>query len=139
MSSQTGRVVATFQCSNSSDTEEDNDSVESVGFSSINTLFATGTVDGSVDIWDIPTAIKRHSCKQSEGISKLLWDRNNSHLLYTAGLDGVLSIYDTRSGQLMNALKGHSDHILDLCISKDSDIALTSSEDNTCRIFSLLQ
>lgn len=140
INSQTGKVVATFQCSNNLNNEdnEDNDSVESVGFCSVNSLFATGTVEGSVDIWDISTQIKRNSCRQSTGISKLLWDNNSPHILYTAGLDGILRLFDSRSGELMVEKKGHFNHILDLCISSDSSIALTASEDKSCRLFSLL-
>ncbi|CAG2102511.1 unnamed protein product [Medioppia subpectinata] len=140
VNSQTGKVVATFQCSNgSADTEDEgNDSVESVGLNSTLSVLATGTVEGSVDIWDMSTQIKRHSCKHESGISKLLWDHNSPHVLYTAGLDGVLNVYDTRSGEQIGAKRGHSNHILDLTISKDSTIALTASEDNTCKIFSLL-
>ena len=128
--------MATFQCCNT-DGEEETDSVESVGFSSLNSMFATATVDGSVDIWDVSTQIRRQSCKHDGGISKILWDNNSPHLLYTAGLDGHLAVYDARIGQLNNSKRGHSDHILDLCVSRDSTIALTASEDKSCRIFSL--
>lgn len=129
-------MVATFQCSNS-DGEEEIDSVESVGFSSLNSMFATATVDGAIDVWDVSTQIKRQSCKHSGGVSKILWDHNSPHILFTAGLDGVLALFDARSGQLMNAKRGHFDHILDLSVSRDSTLALTASEDKSCRIFSL--
>jgi len=139
INSQSGKVIATFECGKSSEAnqEENNDSVESVSFSSVQSLFATGTVDGSIEIWDISTQMRRHVCHQNSGISKLLWDKNNPYLLYTAGLDGVLRIYDGRSGQLLNVKNGHNDHILDFTVSSDSSFVLTASEDSSCRIFSL--
>ncbi len=139
INSQNGKVVATFQCGTNTNTEEEDnsDSVESVGFSSAQSLFASGTVNGSIEIWDISTQMRRHLCQQNSGISKLLWDKNNPHLLYTAGLDGVLRIYDGRSGQLQTVKNGHNDHILDFSLSSDSSFVLTASEDSTCKLFSL--
>jgi ribosome assembly protein SQT1 len=138
INSQNGKVIATFQCGTNTSTEEDNtDSVESVGFSGAQSLFASGTVNGSIEIWDISTQTRRHLCQQNSGISKLLWDQNNPYILYTAGLDGVLRIYDGRSGQLQTVKNGHSDHILDFSLSSDSSFVLTASEDSTCRLFSL--
>ncbi|XP_054166410.1 angio-associated migratory cell protein-like [Oppia nitens] len=145
INSQTGKVVATFQCGAdvapvadaAEDTEELVDSVECVRLNSSLSVLATGTVEGSIDIWDISTQIKRHSCKHSSGVSKLSWDTNSPHILYTAGLDGIINIYDGRSGQLVGNKKGHLDQILDMKISKDSTIAVTASEDNCCKIFSL--
>lgn len=139
INSQTGKVVATFECGSgfSESTDDDNDSVESVSFCSNLSLFATGTVNGTIEIWDSSNQLRRHLCHQESGVSKLLWDINNPFILYTAGLDGVLRIYDGRSGEIQSVRNGHRDHILDCSLANHSNFILTSSEDSTCRIFSL--
>jgi WD40 repeat protein len=58
----------------------------------------------------------RHVLKQTSGITKLLWVKNSPHLC-TAGLDGIVRLYDARSGSLRNELFGHSDCILDVSLS----------------------
>jgi WD40 repeat protein len=58
----------------------------------------------------------RHVLKQNSGITKLLWIKDSPHL-YTAGLDGIVRLYDARCGSLQNELFGHSHCILDISLS----------------------
>jgi WD40 repeat protein len=58
----------------------------------------------------------RHVVKQNSGITKLLWVKDSPHL-YTAGLDGIVRLYDARCGSLQNELFGHSHCILDISLS----------------------
>ncbi|RWS22566.1 angio-associated migratory cell protein-like protein [Leptotrombidium deliense] len=130
------KTIASFDCSSANDSDE-SDSVESVCFCDSLPLLATGTTAGSVDIWDISTHKKRNACAVDVGVSKLVYDRNNCHLLYASGLDGVMRIYDSRSGKLEIEKNGHSQEILDFCVAGDSSCLLTASEDHTCRLFAL--
>lgn len=132
---QSNKVLSTFKCGESVSQQDENDSVESVDFCSSLPLFATGTVNGAIEIWDITNHTRRHLVEQTNGVSKLSWSPNSNHLLFAAGLDGILRIYDGRSGQLYDTKCGHSDQILDFCVSQER--ILTASEDNTCRVFSL--
>ncbi|RUS32323.1 WD40-repeat-containing domain protein [Jimgerdemannia flammicorona] len=53
----TGTIVASF--------ENHADSVETVGFSSVLPLAATGAVDGKLNIWDVTTMRLRQTCQHS--------------------------------------------------------------------------
>lgn len=138
-------MITTFQCgsdikgggSDDKDEEEEEDSVESVAFSHCLPLFATGTVNGAIEVWDIASQIRRNVINQDSGISKLLWGHDNSNLLFTAGLDGLVRIWDGRSGELNQVKSGHSDQVLDFALAANNSCLLTSSEDMTCRVFSL--
>lgn len=126
----TGKVITTFHCGEI----EAEDSVESVAFCISQPVAATGTVQGSLAVWDIPTQIQREQFQQDSGISKLLWGASSS-LLYTAGLDGVVRLYDGRSGSIERSWYGHKDEILDMVVSKVDNYILTTSQDTTCRLF----
>jgi WD40 repeat protein len=138
INSNTGKVVVTFECGNvNTNSNEEEDSVESVSFSNSLSLFATATVRGSIEIWDISSHVRRHKVIVDDGISKLLWDKNNQYLLYTAGLDGILRIYDGRTSELKAIKRGHNHNILDCFLSNNSSFIITASEDTTCRIYAL--
>ncbi|RWS14049.1 angio-associated migratory cell protein-like protein [Dinothrombium tinctorium] len=131
-----GKEICIFNCANERESEE-SDSVESVCFAENFPLVATGTAIGFVEIWDIPSQTRRNMCASDFGVSKLLFDKKNNHLLYAAGLNGVVNMYDIRSGKLELSKTGHINQILDFSISHDSSFLLTASEDCTCRIFNM--
>ncbi|XP_023216215.1 angio-associated migratory cell protein-like [Centruroides sculpturatus] len=129
INSNTGRVLATFKCGD----DNNDEAVESVAFNQVNPLAATATLRGSLEIWDIPTQVQRMKRHQNVGISKLLWDDALS-LVYTAGLDGVVRLYDGRSGEMERSWQCHEAEVLDMEISNDKEHLLTCSEDSTCRV-----
>lgn len=59
----------------------------------------------------------RHKIDQGSGVTKLLW-KENSSLLFSAGLDGIVRCYDGRSGGYVRSFLGHTEDILDICLSK---------------------
>lgn len=121
--------------SNISD-EEGSDSVESVAFSG-KSILAIGSVNGVFEVWDVAACAKRHELNLG-GICKIAVDRQSQHLLYTGCLDGHFRVLDLRTAEVLADRAGHTDSILDFAISADSRYALTTSEDATCRIFSLV-
>jgi WD40 repeat protein len=98
---------------------EDQSSVEAVSFcpeTSVN-LVVTGTLSGKISCWDIPTQIERQSYDQSAGVVKLVWHPKHTHLLFSAGLDGVVRLIDSRSGTLVREYRGHTADLLDISVS----------------------
>lgn len=142
-SSNSGKILCTFDCSTKTqnedkDKEEDNDtenSVEAIGFSKVNNYLATGTLNGMLSIWDISSQTCRHQCQHEAGITRLKWD--NSSMIYTTTLDGMVHMWDTKNGQKVAQWSGHEGEILDMDISKDWSVMATASEDKTCRVFVL--
>ncbi|XP_046555991.1 LOW QUALITY PROTEIN: angio-associated migratory cell protein-like [Haliotis rubra] len=133
----TGKVISTYDCSSHRiGSADDENSVESVGLSGVLNYAATGTLGGVMSIWDISTHVVRHQCVHGDGIVKLKWDET-SPLVYTASLDGVVSMWDARSGKEETRWTGHSAAILDFDITEDGDKLLTVCEDHTARVFSI--
>ncbi|XP_013794706.1 angio-associated migratory cell protein-like isoform X2 [Limulus polyphemus] len=134
INTNSGKVLATFQCNDKPGDEKSSNSVESVGFCSSLPLVATGTLSGTLFIWDIPTQTQRSAIQLQAGIVKLLWD-NQLPLIYTSTLDGVVSLWDGRSGHSVTTWAGHCAEILDMVLSRDGQTLITASEDKTCRVF----
>ncbi|KAL3855153.1 hypothetical protein ACJMK2_014377 [Sinanodonta woodiana] len=136
ISSSTGKVIGTLDCSQKGSEISDEDSVESVGFSHIHNYVATGTMSGDLSIWDVSTQVCRHTCKHEGGIVKLSWARE-SPLVYSISLDKVIRLWDIRNGQPVASWTGHRDSILDFAISRDNNFLVSTSDDKTARVFSL--
>jgi angio-associated migratory cell protein len=114
---------------------ESNYSVETVGFSKVFTWCATGEsipladscwcttgrvtdmgsvagrgsaggMDGTLKIWDLSNYSCRHVCQHDGGVVKLQW-HDTLPLVYTACTDGVVRLWEARSGAVIYSLTGH--------------------------------
>ncbi|XP_071823388.1 angio-associated migratory cell protein-like isoform X2 [Apostichopus japonicus] len=138
LNTNTGKVVATFPAGAIDESIGDTNSVESLEFSSSQSLVAIGSLNGLLSIWDVPTQKLRHQCRTETGVVKVKWDPT-SPVVIAAGLDGRIQLWDARSGQRSSSYEGHSKEILDFDLSSDGNTILTSSGDDTCRIFKISQ
>lgn len=111
-------MLCTLSCQSVSQSEEES-SVEAVSFcpDTSMSLVVTGTLSGRISFWDIPSQIERQSYEQSAGVVKLVWHPKHPHLLFSAGLDGIIRLIDGRSGTLVREYTGHKANILDIAIS----------------------
>jgi WD40 repeat protein len=55
--------------------------------------------------------------------------------LLSAGRDGVIRIWDYKSGDIVGLLRGHDDYIYSLAVSPDGDRIISGSGDKTVRIW----
>lgn len=136
---QTGKLIHTFVCGKKHencppglDAEK---SVESVAFCTSIPVLATATVKGFIEIWDVTNYSRRCQMSNPAGVSKVLWDFSEPYLLHVAGLDGSLTTWDGRTGQLQATRYGHRDQILDFDVSKGGAVIVTASEDTSLRVF----
>jgi len=120
--------------------EGNGDYIEALKFSEDPTLslLAAGNLAGRLFILDFVKQVVRHEVVFKAGICRMLWDPDvSSGVLYAAGLDGTVRIFDGRSGYLKGQLRGHKSTILDLCFSKEGKLLMCASDDHTCRIFNI--
>ncbi|KAK2584265.1 hypothetical protein KPH14_006672 [Odynerus spinipes] len=140
--SQTGKIVSILQDLNSEQEtnmkDSDSNWVETVAFCKDPgfQVAAAGALNGEIFIWDISKKVLRYKIEQESGISKVAW-KGATSLLFSGGLDGILRCFDARSGQCLQLFVGHSEDILDLDISEEGKIVLTTSDDSTARIFNI--
>ena len=115
---------------------EDN-SVEALVFSNSLPILAVGYLEGEIDLWDFNTFVKRDSIKLENGVTKLLLDPNQDHILYASSIDGTIRSYDIRDLKQLNEYSGHKRDVLDFQISKQNNFILSCSDDSTCKLFKI--
>jgi ribosome assembly protein SQT1 len=93
-------------------------------------------VDGTINVIDIATSKVRFSIKHAEAFTKILWNPKQPFLV-GASVDGLLQVWDGRTGELLKTFKGHQNSILDFDIRADGLIAVTAGDDGVSLVFSL--
>ncbi|CAJ0761903.1 6533_t:CDS:2 [Entrophospora sp. SA101] len=103
-----GHIIGSF--------ENHTDSIETVGFSDISSLAATGSVDNKLNIWDLTTMRLRQTCQHDDAIVQLQW-HHESPLITTCSVDKTVRIWDYRTGNCEKVFHGHDDTILGFVMS----------------------
>ncbi|CAI5738312.1 unnamed protein product [Peronospora destructor] len=150
MQVQTKRILAAFShegvdpsvarsvSDNSSATEN---SVECGAFCNTMNWAATGCLGGYLRIWDLATNQCRRVCRHPAGVIKLLWHPAQP-IVYSCTVEGLIYVWDARTGQLLKTLAGHTDMVLDMTFIPAFEgvpVAglLTASDDESVRLFRL--
>uniref|UniRef100_A0A8I5TZ83 Angio associated migratory cell protein n=1 Tax=Pongo abelii TaxID=9601 RepID=A0A8I5TZ83_PONAB len=68
------------------------------------------------------------------GIVQLLWEAGTA-VVYTCSLDGIVRLWDARTGRLLTDYRGHTAEILDFALSKDASLVVTTSGDHKAKVF----
>ncbi|WVY98256.1 hypothetical protein V8G54_030407 [Vigna mungo] len=100
-----------------------------------NYLFALhlGSMDKKMIIWDIEHLIPRATCEHEDGVTCLTW--LGASYVATGCVDGKVRLWDSRSGECVKTLKGHSDAIQSLSVSANRDYLVSASLDGTACAF----
>jgi len=101
-------------------------------------LVASAGMDGSLVVWDLGVLSPRVVCGHPEGVTTLVAHPSN-HMLITGALDGVVRCWDSRSGELAMAFRGHVDAVQAMDLSRDGWQILTGGEDCVVRVFDIRQ
>ncbi|KAI5613490.1 angio-associated migratory cell protein [Silurus asotus] len=140
INTSTGKVLGSFLNEKSEEKntmeEQDSISVESVGFCNVLPLIAVAYLDGSLAIFDLTTQSLRHRCKHEVGIVHLQWEQNSA-LVATCNLGGIMTLWDARSGKMVAEYHGHTAEILDFTLNRDSSMAVTAGGDHKAKVFCL--
>lgn len=105
------------------------------------TWVASGGLDHKICLWDLNGAgqtLEIHVGK-NEGVSKgsIYALRAKGAIIASGGPEGVVRIWDTKSGKSITKLVGHTDNLRDILISDDGDTVMTASSDQTVKVWSL--
>ncbi|KAG7383092.1 hypothetical protein PHYPSEUDO_004014 [Phytophthora pseudosyringae] len=120
-------------------TSSTENSVECGGFCNTMNWAATGCLGGYLRIWDLATYQCRHACRHPAGVIKLLWHPTQP-IVYSCTVEGLVYVWDARTGQLLKTLAGHTDMVLDMAFIpafEGNPVAglLTASDDESVRLF----
>lgn len=87
-------------------------------------------------VHDLSAGAVRHVLLHDEAVTRVAF-LPNSPLLAVATADGLLAVYDTRSGSRQLAGTGHRGMIIDLAVAPGGKGVITAGDDGTCRVFEM--
>lgn len=126
-------------CSQASRTYEAKAPVDSVALSPDGTRFLAASWDRTARIWDIATREVLHELPQSGlYVHAAAWSPRGD-ICVTAGSsrDGFIKLWDAGTGELLSSVDGHTDTVISATFSPDGRWLLTTSYDETARLWSV--
>lgn len=122
-----GRILVRFS-------EHGDHSVEAVAFSPNFAFAASVGMDGKLVIYDLVTMQVRCSCAHPDGVSCLGWHPQEP-AVWSACVDGVVRLWDARTGQCLESYSGNADVIVSLTVDPTGDLLLTGADNGMAMLF----
>ena len=80
----------------------------------------------------------RLNCTHDEGVNHILWHPVEPQLVLSGSIDGVVRLWDCRTGTAVRTFTGHRDCCLSLALAADGQHVLSGSDDATAKLFALV-
>jgi hypothetical protein len=110
--------------------------IDAVAWSPDGKRFVTGSWDGKVRMWDAATGEVLWSADHGQYVHSVAFAANG-RLVASGGSDKAapIRVYRADNGQVVRDLTGHTDSVLSVAFSQDGRRLLSSSYDNTVRMW----
>ncbi|PIE33287.1 hypothetical protein CSA56_12525 [candidate division KSB3 bacterium] len=117
--------------------EGHNSPVESMNFSSDNTLLATGSYDGTIKLWKITDGTLILTLHAHSDIIRHVCFSPDGSLLASTGDDARIRLWNVEDGTEVATLIGHTKRVYSLCFHPDGGSLFSGGEDTTIRLWNL--
>jgi WD40 repeat protein len=109
----------------------------SVAFLPDGSRVLSGGYDGTLRLWDVPTAkeVRRFEGHRG-GVCQVVVSPDGSRVL-SGGGDRMVRLWDMETGKELDRLTGHTAMVVSVAFSPDGRTALSGSIDNTARLWRL--
>jgi WD40 repeat protein len=126
LNTETGQTLARL--------EGHTDAVTSLSYSGDGTMLASGSLDKTVRLWDVPAGRLRHTLSgHSDIVRSVAFSPDNSYVV-SGGNDKVARHWDVPTGALVRTLVPHLDIITSVAISPDGTTIASGSWDGTAKL-----
>ena len=122
------------------DVSEHKLALTSIAYNHNGTLFASGSADGAIIVWDCTDDDFDRKLalpvKHSGSITSLVFSADGNKL-FSGSTDNKIMEWDLRSGEFVNTLQDHTATVNALEVSSDGKLLFSAGNDNRVRIWNL--
>ena len=111
------------------------DAVLCLSFHPKGTSVASGSRDGSVRLWEVPTGRERAQLLAHQGEVRALTHSPDGDFLLTAGDDREVRLWDLKKQEVVQRFTGHQEPVTALAISADGKLVATGGGDRKLRLY----
>jgi WD40 repeat protein/predicted Ser/Thr protein kinase len=111
--------------------------IKDIAFSPDGKTLISGTLDNTVEIWDIKTEKIIQTISDHYDWIYSVAVSPDGQILASASGDKTIKLWNLHTGELLHTLKGHSWPVLSIAISPDGQTLVSGSEDNTIKLWNL--
>lgn len=124
--------------------QEQSAQISSIAFNYDGTLLASGSVDGTITVWDVSTgnvitSLNGHDGKISGGVLGLSFHPSRNLLASSSGdmqqSDNTVKLWDLESESPENVLSGHNWQVTDVAFSPDGQLLASSDGEGAINIW----
>lgn len=114
--------------------------VWSVAVSPDGSTIASGSTDGTIQLWHVSTNNVRVPLRILSGHSDPVWTlaiSPNGQFLASGSADKTIKLWDLKTGELLGTLKGHKAGVFSVAFSPDSQSLASGSFDKSIKVWRL--
>ena len=109
--------------------------VLSVAIGSDGRFLVSGSADKTVKVWNLDTGVPLHTFEHSDWIRSVAVDPDGR--LVAGGEDGGLKVWDSKTGEPVRAVVGHSRSALSVDVSPDGQLLVSGGSDGKIKTWDL--
>ena len=98
-------------------------------------LVASGSLDGTVRLWDTTTGATRYTLQGHTAVVRGVALSGDGRLVASCGDDSTVKLWDAESGQLLASLQGHSGGVWGVALSRGGRLVASGGADGIVRLW----